>query len=116
FVRDYLTEAIATKVADAAKAPEVEMPNRQIDAARATVGPSKRANKMAGIHVVKPDQCGYSHRLDIRWFEKGEATDAEGWHFADLDSADASFYHNGPESLLTSQNCLAMAETNLTDD
>jgi hypothetical protein len=116
FISKYVTEDVAKRVADAVKA----MPKEGIPARASTPGtvPSARANKCAGIQVVKPEQCAYSHRLEIAW---REAADTEGhdlgWHYRDLDSKDEDMWlHNGPESLMTSQACLEAAKLNLTDD
>lgn len=77
--------------------------------------PDASHHRKAGIHVVKPEQCAYSHRLEIRYLDD---RDPVGWYYRDLDSkgAPGAWFHNGPDSLATSQACLALAEVELTDD
>jgi hypothetical protein len=114
FKEKYLTEAILAKLkaaADEFKPPEPRL-NPKINPAQA----SPRARGKSGIQTVKPDQCRFSHRLDIQWKEPPD-TPTTGWHFRDLDSdSPDAWYHNGVESLKTSQACFAEAVANLTDD
>jgi len=73
------------------------------------------------MHVLKPDQCEYSHRVVIAW--RDEITDVVsgnvlpmGWWYQDLDGNDPDeWFHSGPESLISSQNALLAAETELID-
>lgn len=117
FVAAHLTEQAALKVAAAASDPAVFKTDSQIREETGVSVPSARAAKMAGIHVVKPEQCEYSHRIEVKWMD-GDGGYPKGWHFRDLDSKSTPelWLHNGDESLLTSQACLKMAEANLTDD
>lgn len=114
FIETYLTENVAKKIADAAGKPT------QHHSSAVTPGtvPSPRANRCAGIQVVKPEQCGYSHRLEIAFMGVEDWTGDIGWHYRDLDDKTApdTWLHNGPDSLMTSQACLKHAEANLTDD
>lgn len=110
----YLTEEILAKLKEATdKYIEPEpRPNPKINPANA----SPRARGKSGIQTVKPDQCRYSHRLDIQWKEPPD-TENTGWHFRDLDSdSPDTWLHNGIDSLKTSQACFAEAVANLTDD
>lgn len=110
FVKEYLTEEVALKIAslpaDETTAPKMD-----------TSAPSPRANRLAGSHKVKPEQCEYEHRLEIKYCKAGEETEFEGWHFRDLDSKNPeSWFHNGPESLRSSHACYDAAVENLLDD
>jgi hypothetical protein len=69
--------------------------------------------------VLKPEQCEYSHRVVIKWFDQ-EETETEqmrhGWYYQDLDGNDPElWFHSGPESLLSSSNALKGAETEILD-
>lgn len=104
FIGQYFTADVRKKLIGVAKRPEL-----------ATKRAQANANRKAGIHVVKPDQCAYSHRLEVRYFDDREP---RGWYVRDLDSKTDPelYYHNGQDSLASSQNALALAEANLTDD
>lgn len=116
FIKEYLTESVARKVAEAAQ-QHGAMAHSEPDVTPGTV-PSARANKKAGINVVQPEQCSYSHRLEIAFMGVEDWAGDIGWHYRDLDDKTApdTWLHNGPESLMTSQSCLKAAEANLTDD
>lgn len=118
FVAKYVTETEAKRVTEAVH----NMPKEGIPARAPTPGtmPSRRADRFAGIQVVKPEQCSYTHRLEVAYKERGwydgEQGDA-GWYYRDLDSNDPdTWLHNGPDSLMSSQACLKAAEANLTDE
>lgn len=112
FIAKYVTEEVARKVAEVA--------NKPVDVVHATGNPSERARAKAGVHTVKPEQCSYSHRLEIKFFHKNEdeGIAATGWHYRDLDSKTDSdtWFHNGEESLMSSSAAFAFAQDNLTDD
>lgn len=118
FREKYLTETVLAKVkavAEEYQPPEENRPNPATNPHE----PSRRAAGKSGINTVKPDQCRYSHRLDIQWRGLGEAYDDSpaGWYYRDLDSSDTeAWLHNGDESRKTSHSCLAEAVANLTDD
>lgn len=107
FVVKYLTEEVAMKVA-AAEDPE--------KAPKPTT--SARSNRMQGIHHVKPPQCSYEHRVEIKYLTGAEAEYGEGWYFRDLDSKTAPdmWFHNGEESRKTSHACYDEMLVNLMDD
>jgi hypothetical protein len=120
FIRRYLTEEASMKVAKVSNNPEVKLPDdnwrKQPD--KETV-PAKRKNRDEGVHVLKPEQCEYSHRVVIKWFDQ-EETETEqmrhGWYYQDLDGNDPElWFHSGPESLLSSSNALKGAETEILD-
>lgn len=121
FTTQYVTPEVVERVEAAKVDPlsKVRDPAAAVQARTALDGrPNARAKGMAGIHVVKPDQCKHSHRIEIVYRSADEATETpEGWHYRDLDgSTPEMWFHSGEESLLTSQNCKRMAEANLTDD
>lgn len=110
FVRTFLTEEAALKIAalpaDETTAPKVD-----------TSAPSPRANRLAGSHKVKPEQCEYEHRIEIKYCKAEDETGFEGWHFRDLDSKNPeNWFHNGDESRRTSQSCYDAMLENLMDD
>lgn len=102
FIEKYADEAARQRLLSVSNKPNLK--SRKADA---------RERRKAGIHVVKPEQCAHSHRLEIAYREDG---DPPGWYYRDLDSEDQGWYHNGVDSLASSQNCLALAQANLTDD
>jgi hypothetical protein len=104
FIEKYATEEARKRVLSVSTRPEVRDSK-----------PDARERRKAGINVVKPEQCAYSHRLDVQF--KGDM-DPPGWYYRDMDSKSTpdTWFHNGEASLASSQNCLAMAEANLTDD
>jgi len=113
FVAKYITEEVAKRVSEVANKtiPEAEK------------GPSERARGKAGVHTVHPAQCGYSHRLEIKFWRvgdkptHGQEITEKGWYYRDLDSKDDAdtWFHNGEESLQTSSAALTFAESNLMD-
>jgi len=119
FLRQYLTEESTRKAAAVANDPSVTLADREWRAQPDTGMPSKRKNRKEGVHVVKPDQCEYSHRLVIQWFderEESETTLSAGWWYQDLDGNNPEeWFHSGPESLLSSANALKMAQTEIID-
>lgn len=104
FIAKYATEDLRRRVIDVANRPELR-----------PVKPNQMERRKAGIQVVKPDQCSYSHRLEIKYLAD---RDPPGWYYRDMDSKSSpdEWFHNGDASLASSQNCLALAEANLTDD
>jgi hypothetical protein len=116
FIQQYLTEAVSMKVAAAMErlAEEGDDKSEQKPAKTRSGSPSKRANRMQGVHTVHPEQCAYPHRVEIEFIEKdGE----EGWHFRDLDSETPDeWLHNGDESKTTSHACYNAMFENLMDD
>lgn len=107
FIKTYIGEMDAIAIKEAAQ-------RVQDDLAHPQSGPSARATGHAGIQVVKPVQCAYSHRLEIGYVTVDGTT---GWHYRDLDSKHGNAWlHNGDASLLTSAACLKAAEANLLDD
>lgn len=116
FIKEYLTESVALKIKEATSLGVVQ--HHSSDVTPGTV-PSARASRMAGIQVVKPEQCAYSHRLEIAWRNEETGIDEPmGWWYRDLDSKEGPdvWLHNGPDSLMTSQACLKAAEINLLDE
>lgn len=109
FKKQYISEADALAIAAA-------MTDVQAQSEPTTV-PSSRRTSAAGMHTVKPDQCAYSHRLEIQFFKgRDDTTDFEGWLYRDLDSKEPDmWFNNGPESMTSSTACLEAAKANLTD-
>lgn len=118
FIKAYVTEDVAKKVAEAhARVQE--------DAPAPHSAPSVRSAGAAGIHTVKPEQCAYTHRLEIAYFDGSTNSHGDpketgdiGWHYRDLDDKTHPdvWLHNGEASLMTSQAALKAAIANLTDD
>lgn len=78
-------------------------------------GVSPRANKFAGMHTVKPDQCSYSHRIEIAY--STELPDGAGWYYRDLESSTPEMWlHNGEDSRRTSNACYQEALANMLDE
>lgn len=116
FSAKYLTEHVVDMVKSALALEEAAKSNNTY---KNTLNAQKSSNKHAGIHVVKPDQCQYSHRIEIRFFEEpGDDVVTVGWHYRDLDSKSNpdTWLHSGEESLRTSSDCYTMALLNLMDD
>lgn len=110
FVKEFLTEEVALKIA--------ALPEDEKHPAPKTGAPSARANRLAGIHKVKPEQCEYEHRIEIKYFIAGDHHPLEGWYYRDLDSKTnpEQWFHNGPESMKSSHACYDAAVENLLDD
>jgi len=122
FMRRYLTEEAIQRVESVANHPRVTLSDDQTREKPSTANlPSRKRNRREGMHVLKPDQCEYSHRVVIAW--RDEITDVVsgnvlpmGWWYQDLDGNDPDeWFHSGPESLISSQNALLAAETELID-
>lgn len=76
--------------------------------------PNPRANKNAGLNVVKTENTRHSHRLIIEF--RDDQPFGVGWYYQDMDDADpTAWYHNGEESMLTSTACLEGVIANLVD-
>ena len=122
FLQRYLTEEATRKAQSVANHPDVVLPDenwrKQPD--KATL-PSKRKNRKEGVHVIKPDQCDYSHRVVIGYrYEESDpdlgTVSPEGWWYQDLDGNNPDLWlHCGPESLLSSANALRFAEQEIID-
>lgn len=128
FVGKYLTQEAVDRVSAAAHHPDVHKTAREERKAKAEpeTGPNHRATKHAGFHTVKPEQCAYSHRIEIKWFDAGDPINdpadvntrvsMPGWFYRDLDGDDPDVWlHSGPESLLTSTKAYEHALLNLMD-
>lgn len=80
---------------------------------------NRHANKKQGVHIVKPPQCTYNHRLVIQWVDAGDhkGVTESGWYYKDLDSdfPDDWFTAGGPESLKNSLACYSAALADITD-
>lgn len=104
FLKKYLREEHVQAVARAASKSAAAHPDV-----------SARANKFAGMHTVKPEQCSYSHRIEIAYFT--DQPDGAGWYFRDLESVDRdTWLHNGEDSRRTSQACYKAVLDNITDE
>lgn len=107
FAAEYLTESWAMKIAEAAR----NATDHEQDVALA----NRRAASHAGIHMVKPDQCRTTHRIEIAFLER--QGDQPGWHYRDLDSSTPDlWFHNGEVSLRSSKACLDAVMENLVED
>lgn len=111
FVKTYLREGLVSRVAAAARTSEAQAPNDDYKEQRGDISP--RANRKAGTHTVKPDQCTYSHRVEIQFLKDG----VPGWYYRDMDSATPdAWLHNGDDSRKTSQACYDALLLNIVDD
>lgn len=106
FIAEHLTEEVALKIASVAS------DNSPAEKGNA---PSPRANRLAGTHTVKPEQCSYPHRIEIKYRPDGEF--GPGWYYRDLDSKEHpdDWFHNGDDSRKTSHACYDEAVANLMD-
>ena len=113
FVKTYITEQVAKRVADAS---DSETETVEVK----TKSPSGRASRMAGEHKVQPEQCNYEHKILIKYFKDPSITGSIGWHYADITDAkegdELVFLHNGDDSLMTSHACYNAVLENLMDD
>lgn len=77
------------------------------------------ANRKQGIHVVRPEQCTYDHRISIQWLEAGthEGVNVSGWYYRDLDSdfPEGWFTAGGADSLKNSQACYSAMLEDIAD-
>ena len=106
FIEKYVTPEIVDRVSRV----RVE----QVVPAQVHMEPSKRQSQKRGIQVVKPEQCAYSHRLEIQWLDDGSL--GAGWYFRDMDCSEPEeWQHSGQASLLSSNAALVMAMENLVD-
>jgi hypothetical protein len=118
FTDKYVTEEIRTRIAEAegnALATIVtKMNNDTVEKHAINIRtPTKNRNKDAGFHVVHPEQCEHSHRVEIQWTLSHLG---EGWYYRDLDGSRPSEWMNaGEESILTSTAALKGAESEVTD-
>jgi len=115
----FITEYVTPETVGAIKLIKIRMPSPDnkkpvMPSVKAGV-PNPRATKSKGLHTVKPEQCSYTHRVEIQY--QADMVPA-GWYYRDLDSKSNkdAWLHNGTESLLTSQAALSMAVANLMDD
>lgn len=104
FVAKYLTPEVVSLVSKV----NIAAPTKEDD-----TGPKPKAVKKKGMHTVHPEQCAYSHRIEITY---QHSLDPVGWYYRDLDGEDPDeWLHNGSDSLMTSQAALTFAEANLVD-
>ncbi len=104
FLKRYITEEVAQRVAKVSDAPVVEDTSLKV---------SSRANRMAGEHRVKPPQCEYEHHIEIAFME---VDGVKGWYYRDIDSDPDTWLHNGDDSRKTSHACYGAVLENLVDD
>lgn len=103
FVKEHFDE-IALERIRSAKPPKAE--------AEKTGGPNIRAKSKAGVNVVRPEQCSYSHRINVAFRQEPEP----GWWYQDLDGPDPQEWCRGDAaSMQTSQDCLMAAEAVIYD-
>jgi hypothetical protein len=120
FIRRYLTEEATVKVRAVQNHREVTLSDDEMreEPSHAPI-PNRKRNRKEGVHVLKPEQCEYSHRVVIGWREAVNddiSGSPAGWYYQDLDGNDPElWFHSGPESLLSSQNALKGAEPELLD-
>lgn len=107
FIQRYLTESVAQKIM--ANTPERKAEIDVDKSQRASI----HANGKAGIQVVKNDMLKAPHRVEIAFKADLEP---KGWYYRDIDGPEHdAWFHNGEDSLRTSQACFKMVELNLTE-
>lgn len=112
FTARYLTEDVARMVADAAPEPTPQRPN---PAAVTPMGVSRRANRMAGVHVIPPMEGLRKTQREVEIaFRSGIDELPDGWYYRDIADGD-DWLHNGDASLRTSSACYQAILENLTD-
>lgn len=104
FCKKYITEEGTKKVAAARGGIGQVDPN----------APKKASSRFAGLTMVKTENTNHAHRIMIEWQNEGH--EGAGWYYRDLDSDNSNdWFHNGPESIRTSQECLKAVKENLFD-
>lgn len=110
FVKKYFTESVLRRIQNVPLGDAA--PQQDVTA----LAPNPRAKSKAGIQVVRPEQCRFNHRVEIKFWAAGDDHPTTGWWYRDLDGDDPEkWLRNDDESLMTSQACLIAAEANLTD-
>jgi hypothetical protein len=118
FINKYLSEDVANRLKEAEnnKRTQVLMQlndKEEMQLANRLITPNPKRTKDAGLHVIHPDHCEYSHRVRIGWVN---GFHGEGWYYKDLDGAfPEEWMHSGKESLLSSTTALAGAEVEVQD-
>lgn len=122
FMAKYITEEVATRLAEAASKPEITEPYDQYDAkpaAERTGVASPRATGSAGITTIKLPHHEFSHRIEVSWLEADTAEDDDGpfehpagWYWRDLDADKPERWNGDPEQQthLTSAKALQHAK------
>jgi hypothetical protein len=109
FQRRYLTENALVKLKGVQ--PKVE-PKK----AKPKIGAKRSASRYAGVHMVETDATSYPHRISIAWQERGIDGGAPGWYYMDADGpAPEQWFHNGEDSIMTSQACYEAIVNTLVD-
>lgn len=115
FIERYLTEDIMNKIKEASGDPAVQAAVALDDKHDVKIRrvPSERSNKYKGVTVIQPDQCDYTHRVEVQWVESHHGL---GWYYKDWDGESPDEWMNsGPESIMTSKTCLDGAKRNVMD-
>jgi hypothetical protein len=121
FLNRYLTESAVERTKQVANDPRVTLADtEERETSVKDSKPASRRNRDAGFHVVKPDHCAYSHRINIAWRDSSADGDGvilpEGWWYKDLDGAFPDDWFYGDEvSLTSSTNTLRWCEENIVD-
>lgn len=113
FMVRYLTEDAVRMVVAAAPEPA---PMRANPGASSDLGVSKRANRMAGTHVIPAaDGLRKGNRSVEIMYRSDIDGMPDGWYYRDITSGDNNWYHHGDASLKTSVACYNAVIENLTD-
>ncbi len=108
---EIVTEEMKRKVVDAT----VSLRTVKTETVSKNLEVSPRSANYAGIHTVRPDQCAYSHRIEIKYRDEGD--DPAGWYVRDMESLNPElWFHNGPASLKSSKACYDAALLNMVDE
>lgn len=116
FIERYLTEDVRNKITKAEASPEaqaiVKMNDQEYSKTQRRT-PNKRSDKFVGVHVMKPIQCEYSHRVEVKWVDSHLGL---GWYYQDYDGDFPNeWMHTGEDSILTSKACYFGAENDIGD-
>ena len=118
FTKQYFTEDIQKRLTDVANHFKNRDLLRASDETASEYGedlikPAKMRAKHRGFHVIHPEQCKVTHRIEIDWVNSYHG---EGWYFRDLDGPNPEeWMNNGPESIMTSTTAYKGAMLEVVD-
>lgn len=103
FKATYLTEEGVKKVTTAVHAASLDPP---------ASAEGRKMRKDAGVHVINNENLRFDHRVIIEW--KEDQPYGEGWYYQDMDGEEPTkWFHNGPDSMKSSQACLKAVKESL---
>lgn len=108
---EVITDEMKQKVVDAT----ISLRTIKTKKVRETLEVSPRSSNYAGFHTVRPDQCAYTHRIEIQYRDTPD--EQPGWYVRDLESLNPElWFHNGATSLKSSKACYDAALLNMVDE